>query len=347
MTVAIAISVIAHGLVLGSFAASARFAWPAPPIPIEIQPRRIRPPSPATDPALPPAASAPRPRRPGDGPRNAPDTPAAATPPATADLKPFAPDDANLVVLLRTDKLRRSPHRKGLEGLLEVFPDWALLVAGTDFSPLDDFEALLIATADPRDVTATFLAARHHNLARVRTLAARPFRPGDPRVFRFPAPGLAVLTHPGNSDPRDRWLAELDRFDQVAREPNGPAVLVTISDAPALIRLGDGLPTPDALALAMTADASPAVRVRLVFAAEPDAARFESAWPEILRRYRTATVFLGLSPALDGLSLHRRGGELELEGKIPEPQVRLGLAFARALFPQYQRPYSVDAGAPP
>ena len=67
-------------------------------------------------------------------------------------------------------------------------------------------------------------------------------------------------------DPRTTWLRSSTQFDRVAQADNGPAVLVTLSDAPALIHFGDGLPTPQAIALAATADASPAVRVRVVFA---------------------------------------------------------------------------------
>src|SRR5205807_2274042 len=155
----------------------------------------------------------------GSGAKAKPAKPPPPPPPETEDLSPFAPDDANLVVLLRMDKLRKSPHRAGAEAL-----------------------------------TATDM--------------------GDPRI---------------------KWLAQLEQFDQVAQAENGPAVLVTLSDAPALVRFGAGLPTPQAIALAATGDASPAVRVRVVFANADEAQAFTRAWPDILQRYRSATALLGLS----------------------------------------------------
>jgi hypothetical protein len=145
-----------------------------------------------------------------------------------------------------------------------------------------------------------------------------------------------------------RWLEELERFDRVAREDNGPAVVVTLSDAPSLVRLGDGLPTPSAIALAVTGDASPSLRLKLVFADADEAERFESAWPTILQRWRQRTALLGLQPMLDGLKLDRAGATLELAGRVPEGQTRLALAFARAFLPHpVEAVEPVDAGSPP
>jgi hypothetical protein len=280
--------------------------------------------------------------------------------PQTADLKPFAPQDANLVVLLRSDKLRQSPHRAGVELLLSALPDYTTLLGGTGLSPIDDLEALLIATSDPRSVIATFLAARYKDSAKLRAIANRTMPPGDPRVFRTLVPGLTVLTQPegaarldgaqkertvgdAGEDPRLRWLAQLEQFDRVAAVDGGPAVLVTLSDVPALMRFGDGLPTPEVMALAATAEASPAVRLKLGFAAEADAEQFAAAWPEIVRRWRSATALFGLASALDGLQLQRAGAEVELAGRLPETQLRIALGMARALVPHHD----VDGGAAP
>src|SRR5207302_768873 len=123
--------------------------------------------------------------------------------------------------LLRSEKLRKSPHREAAEALLAGLPDYNTLLAGTGLSPIDDFEALLIATADPRDMTATFVAARYKDDARIRALGEKQLLPGDPRVFRFLQRGLAVLVTPaqaarldgapaaeiggGSDDARRRW----------------------------------------------------------------------------------------------------------------------------------------------
>lgn len=370
MTGPLGVSVAVHAAVLGALYLLGRFSWPAPPLPIELVPiaqrsvekqgpDRLGVPQAPAEAEQPPAP--PKPRRPrdqGPGPKP-PDKPAVAqkAAPQTSDLRPFAPASANLVVLLRSDKLRKSPHREAVEGLLGALPDYRTLLGGSGLSPINDFEALLIATANPRDVSATFLAARYSDETRVREIAARALAPGDPRVFRFPAPGLAVLAQPEDAErlsvPEDgeaatgdapaRWLAQLRRFDRVASEAGGPALVVTLADAPALLRFGGGLPTPRSLALAATADAAPSVRLKVACASESDAQRLEAEWPAVLARYRSATALLGLATALDALKLERHGAELEVAGPVPEAQMRLLLSWARALLP---RPAAVDGGAP-
>jgi hypothetical protein len=354
LAVPLVISSLAHGLLLALLFLGARFSWPAPPIPIEVKPmhRAAKPAAPVekhddgkgkqeTAEAVKPGAGAthkkPKPK--------VPPAPPAPPPPATTNLAPFAPDDAHVVVLLRMDKLRASPHRAGTETLLAAMPDWDTLVAGSGVSPLDDFDALLIATADPRDATATFLAARHADTPKLRALTARTLPPGDPRVFRTLGPGLTVLTQPEAArklesnavdmgvDAQRGWLRQLEQFDRVAQAADGPALLLTVPDVPSLLSFGSELPTPLALALATTAEASPSLHAQLVFANDKEAQRFAAAWPEILARYRTATALLGLSTALDGLKLTTHDATLELVGQIPEAQMRLALNFAKALLP--------------
>src|SRR5262249_19389237 len=123
--------------------------------------------------------------------------PPAKAPPQTTDLSPFAPAGAHLVLLLRSEPLRRSPHREGVETILRAPPDYETLLGGRTLSPTADLDALLIATADPHDVTATFLAARHADAARIRDAVTKRALPeDDPRVFRSISPGLTVLTRP-------------------------------------------------------------------------------------------------------------------------------------------------------
>ncbi len=352
----LAISTAGHAVVLALVFFGAHLSWPAPPIPIEVRAahRAVQRTGPVERRGDPKAQEKPRATPPakGTGTKVPKPVPPKPLPPETTDLAPFAPDDAHLVVLLRMDKLRRSPHRAGAEALLAALPDWSTLVAGSGVSPIDDFEALLIATANPHDVTATFLAARHDDSPKVRALVDRRLPDGDPRVFKVLQPGLTILTQPNElqndmGDPRAAWLAQLQTFDKVAREDNGPAVLVTLSDAPALIRFGDGLPTPQAIALAATADASPALRVRVIFANAAEARQLAEAWPQILARYRQATALLGLSRALDGLTPSINDAQVELTGRVPEAQLRLGLNWVRALIPHAPSPSPLDAGARP
>lgn len=355
----LAMSAIVHALLLAVLAFAGRFAWPAPPIPIEMvapKPRPVAPP-----PAPPQKKSEPQGpqvaaiNKEGIATKKSPPKPAPKekeVPPPTSDLKPFAPEDANLVLLLRSEKLRNSPHRANVESLLSALPDYNTLLGGTGLSPIQDLDALLIATNDPRSVIATFLAARYPDSPRLRSVIGRPLQPGDPRVFRTLQPGLTVLTKPegaakldealagkvdAGDDPRVRWLRDLEQFGKA----DGPALMVTIADVQSLMHFGGGLPTPLAMALAMTADASPSVRLKAVFHDRDEAARFVDEWPQIVARWRSATVLLGLAPALDGLSIAQHEAEAEVVGRLPEAQLRIGLTFMNSLLPHHP-----DGGAP-
>jgi hypothetical protein len=250
----------------------------------------------------------------------------------------------------------------GLNTLLSALPDYATLLGGTDLLPIDDFELVLIATGDPLDVTATFLAARMREPARVRAaLTGRSLSPGDPRLLRYLSDDLAVLARPDDAAlldaakadggtapdaPETRWRAQLARLEQAAPAPDEGALSATLSDAPSLLRFGAGLPTPDELALAASADPSPAVRFHARFARPADAERFAAAWPDILRRWRSSAGFLGLGSALDGLSLTRHEQSVDVTGRIPEGQVRLALELARAFLPPPES-RAVDGGSAP
>jgi len=357
---AIAISLGVHTLVLVAASIGARFSWPQPPIAIELKtppPRKAAPPRPPAPPPPPPSAPRTHRAKSGEGGQKPkpPEPPPPPTAPAASDLKDLAPAEANIVCYLRVERLAKSPYREPLERLLVLLPDYRALVVGSD-TRLEDYVAVLVATSDPRDVSQTFVAVRFHDSERVRAIAGKPLSNGDPRQFRFLKPGLGVLARPDDAakldaalsgklaptdageDPRKRWVSQLGELDQIGAKENGPAILGTISDVQSLVRLGDGLPTPLAGAVAITLEASPAVRVRATFASDADAARMEAEWPRILGRYRSLTAIVGLASALDGLKLSRRGAELEIAGRLPAAQVKLALDLSRVLVPQTQPP---------
>ena len=130
----------------------------------------------------------------------------------------WGPEGAILTAILRMDRIRASQHEKSLRALFSSLPDWQALVGSGAFDPFRDVDALLIASADPRWVNQTFLAAVHRMPpeAVVRTLTAsipggvtweqkegrlfgRPFvapRINDPRLFLIPTDGLFIFTRP-------------------------------------------------------------------------------------------------------------------------------------------------------
>lgn len=124
-------------------------------------------PAPAPVPAAsaPLAALAPKPA-PKPRPKPKPDAgpPAMPQEPFTTDklaLTELAAGDAALMLLLRMDRIRSSPYVREVRRLLEVFYDHKTLLWSSGLDPMNDFEALLIATPNPYRVTQTLLVVRH------------------------------------------------------------------------------------------------------------------------------------------------------------------------------------------
>lgn len=345
----------------------AKAATPTPSPPPAAKPRAPRPPRPKAEAKVKPARGA------GPGPAKQPDGPPAAPPPAPTDLRPLGPPEARLVIVLRMDRLRQSPHRQAAENLLAAWPDYRTLLDGTGLSAIDAFEALLIASSDPHDVTATFLAARHADDAKLReALAFRPLPPWDPRLLRFLAPQLTVLVRPEGAERLDlaleapdggsrptpaadapasdatiatAWLSELRHFERIAEAPGAPALLATLDEADALIRLRDDLPTPRSLALALTAEAALRLTLKLEFSTTDEGARFVEGWPRVLLRWRASMRYFGMGALLDGLALKREEATVTVEGEVSELQTRVGLAWLEALFPRLPSREPADGGA--
>ena len=138
--------------------------------------------------------------------------------PIATDVGMWGPEGAILTAILRMDRIRASQHEKELRALFGSLPDWQALVGSGAFDPFRDVDALLIASADPRWVNQTFLAAVHRMPPErvVRTLTAsipggvtweqkegrvigHPFVPpriNDPRLFLIPTDGLFIFTRP-------------------------------------------------------------------------------------------------------------------------------------------------------
>ena len=153
------------------------------------------------------------------------------------DLRSYGPEGSRLTALLRLDRLRASSLGPGtiaaIDQLLLLLPDRRRLLDGTGLDLYRDFDALLIASPEPRNDKVTFLAARHRlkdaalRAALDRGAAAtghkiewrvedkRPVgvrRPRaaaageiadlnlDDRIFVLPQPSLAVIAPPAYAE---------------------------------------------------------------------------------------------------------------------------------------------------
>jgi len=162
------------------------------------------------------------------------------------DLRAYGPEGSRLTALLRLDRLRassaRSSYAAAIDQLLVLLPDRRRLIDGTGLDLFRDFDALLIATPEPRDDRVTFLAARHHmtdtalraaldrgaasggHVIEWRSEEGRPVgvrrpatvAPGkagapalDDRIFVLPQPSLAVMAPPAY---REQLLGTADKL---------------------------------------------------------------------------------------------------------------------------------------
>jgi hypothetical protein len=312
----------------------------APPLPIEVLPMQKHVSAPPSVEAVPPGREKPRPHPKAASAPGAGAKPKPAAPPPIEDLRTIGPQTANITLILRGPLLAKSPHREGVDALLSALPDYHTLLDGTTLNPFDDLRALLISTPDPRDVSMTFLAARHRGDPRIRALPGKQL-PDDPREFHALGEDLMLLGRPedlhrieaaeaGAGDAAgQRWLDALAHFDGGNQDA---ALQLTIGDVQTFVRLEDStLPLPRSLRLAMTAEASPALRLRLSFDEDAQAVSFSAAWPELRRKANDAMPMF--ASALDGLALSQHGKDVEIAGHLPEAQVRLALSLARMFAP--------------
>ena len=328
LTIGLCGSLALHGLLLlGSVVVP--FVRLSSSLPIEVvpfKPRTAAPPvaAPGGSPEPPPPET--KVTRPGPG-KPRPQRHDVA--PVAEDLRKVGPPGANVTVILRLALLRTSPHREGTEQLLSLLPDYHTLLDGTGLRLFDDLSALLIATPDPRDVAATFLAARHRRDVRFERLAHRPLGAGDPRRFRALAEDLMVLGQPplldalaADAESARPWLDALRTFDT----SNDAALQVTIADLSLLVRVA-GAPLPRSISLSVSADPSPRVRLVCDFDDEAQASAAFMLWPTLQSQVGLiAPLFAG---ALDELSATRHDRTVDLVGRLPERQVTTALSLAK------------------
>lgn len=349
---ALVLSLGLHSLpaVTGLLAGLALRALPKPPIEFEILPLRKKAPAPApaTIPAPPPAnpatepgeaaASTRKPARPADkrpDPQKTPQLPSRRL----TGLGPHSVDDElGLRVLLRMPTLRKSAHRQVVETLLAAFPDTHILAAGVPLPPppalslarafLDDIDALLITTSDPRDITATtFYAALRPGTDLLRKLDKRRQLSWDtrrvrelrPELFAFARPDLlgpgiatptpprpgappgAEATAPPPSLPSDAELSAWSDRLQAALKTPGPAVYAEINNPQQRLRLRGDLPTPLSVRLVLSADADPQLSAHIELATSDEAARLLAQLPQIKSELSGRLFWIGLGGLLSDL----------------------------------------------
>lgn len=161
-------------------------------------------------------------------------------PGANADLGPYVPDGEVITVILRFDRLRGTEWATGTRKVLAPMPDYRAIIGGRDISLADAVDTLVITSRDPRQVTATTLAA-HSQLepaalrkviggGNVRWSAVTGGAMGqranagtDPRVYLMPYPHWVVFAEPG--DLGGLTAARQGPLDVATAGDSGPRVI--------------------------------------------------------------------------------------------------------------------------
>jgi hypothetical protein len=179
--------------------------------------------------------------------------------PSGTDIGMWGPEGARVVLILRSDRIRSSVHRRNLENILAGLPDWRDLVGGAEIDVFEDMDAALIASSDPRWVNRTFLAAVHRippeevmarlsrgypagvqweaRRGRVVGRQVSPQQCGaracDPREFLIPTQNLFIFSRPEFIEPliRDGGRARgMDEAVRLAGDAEGLAAVLRLPE---------------------------------------------------------------------------------------------------------------------
>lgn len=378
----VVLSLVLHGglLLLANLPSLAARLLPKLPIQVEFLPPKPKPqpappPLPSDEPASPKKPPESREVKAGP-PRSSPAKPKPAKPagpPKINDLAGLGPQaidqDLGVRVLLRMEPLRKSPHRAAVVKLLSAFPDMSVLVAGTQLAGpealanllIDQTQVLLIATADPRDITATVFYALQAPKADVLGKLAgqkgpswdkRQLQALGPQLLTFarpellgPGPSLPTGAPP-SSDAPPAPSVTTEQWQQRLRDKllaPGPPLNAEILNMNERVRLGGGLPTPRALRIGISGEDSPSVHVRCELATPADAAKLMAVLPEMKEKLQSRLFWLGLGGLLSQLQLSQQGSAVVLTGKVPGTDADILLQYLAQLLP----PPPPGLGLPP
>jgi hypothetical protein len=215
-----------------------------------------------------------------------------------------APKGAVIAVLIDVQALRTSPHRQHYAQIVRAMPDYVRVMGNSGEDPIDVYDRILVASANPRRLTDTVLVASTsrpeaevialldkaagETLAWERGTGGKHARPKtswwandkDPRVFMRSGKGSVAFAHPKHG----KWYARAVKRGRKRGFPprlQGAVLVAEVEDLG--LRLGGGLPRPARARVALIDGVRPELRALLQFDTDEDAERFVAAWPRAQR----------------------------------------------------------------
>ena len=237
----------------------------------------------------------------------------------------LGPANSNFFMLLAAKKVAGLPYADSIVEIMAALPDFVFIIDGGGFHALRDFDYLVIASPDIRDITQTFIAVEY-KLSREemkagldRAAAARgqsiPWQEKDGLLMGNPAPtdGKAdwdprwfvflddkvavyvreeflpqVLTGPDEKKGKTsgNFVANLTRIRTfAAREPKA-GMQMQLKDIYASVKMvKTPFTIPDAVEVMAEAAKAPELVVKMDFLDPPAAEKFEAEWRELLPKF--------------------------------------------------------------
>lgn len=175
---------------------------------------------------------------------------------AAGAMAAAVPEGSVVTLLLRTDRLREGPHAARVSALLDGIRDWQAVLGGTELDPIRDFDAVLLASANPvgtrghpPDLMAIvrtharrdFLRASVEQMAGVRANTPSGELPPDAGTLRehFARPDASALPRPTRSIWTRRNGVETTTVDRYL----GPTSVALLQDDLAVFASPNRLPT--------------------------------------------------------------------------------------------------------
>ena len=284
----------------------------APPPPPEV--------APPMGPDLPPEVEGPKPE----------DTPPEPPKPKVFGEKntkvdELGPANSNFYMLLNAKKVAGLPFADSIVEIMAPLPDFQLIIAGGGFHALKDFNFLVIASPNLRDLTQTFLAVEYklsqqEMIAGIERAVAEdgeriewiekdgrkmgnpvpiddPAKDRDPRWFVFLDDKVAVYVREeflpaiarGSDDGKKtsgNFVAKLAKMKTfAAREPRAGLQMV-LKDILASVKIKQSpFEIPDSVELMAEAKSSPELLIKMEFVDAVAAKRLENQWRNDLPRF--------------------------------------------------------------
>lgn len=242
----------------------------------------------------------------------------------TSKVDKLAPANSTFFLLLANRKIAKLPFADEAIEIMAPQRDFRYLIDEAGFHPFEDFNYIVMASSDIRDLTQTFLAVDYRlskeEIKAGLAIAAekndeileweirdgiemanpRPKKEGkkdwDPRYFVFVEEGVAcyvreefldqILSGGGEAKTSGNFVANIVKLKKFARREPRAGLQMVAKDMRAALKSAKGLPFefPDTIEVMAEASTEPEMVIKLSFLSADHAKDMERYWKKDLKR---------------------------------------------------------------